>query len=311
MPEPDGSGKSTGNSADGDSPVLFSARPEPVSFLSRYLLSFTPVVLAILSILVRGILDSLVLASSRMLSALSPAPSPAASNITSEAMAQYMGLMGFGTAGFGEFTTIMILVITPVSIFLLAAVIGASLRKTAVWTGPLLTIVVSSCAAFVLAGNFSLTTTYLVQFLQWIAFLVIPLSIVVSVLVLWGTEKFRQSIRYTITVDAVRISGGGHTRVEQVIPHHRIGRVIFEQGPFGSRFNYGTVIPRNTSAEDVPALFGWIMAFSGLKGNAVPGDGSGGTIGTSRDPLDCLFGIPDPKNARYILEKMMHRPAPS
>jgi hypothetical protein len=117
MAVPDGTGESTGNSVDGDSPVLFSARPEPVSFLSRYLLSFTPVVLAILSILVREILDSLVPAASHMLPALSPVPSPAASNISSEAMAQYMGLMGFSTAGFGEITTILILLITPVSIF--------------------------------------------------------------------------------------------------------------------------------------------------------------------------------------------------
>jgi membrane protein YdbS with pleckstrin-like domain len=309
MAVPDGTGESAGNSADGDSPVLFSARPEPVSFLSRYLLSFTPVVLAILSILVREILDSLVPAASHMLPALSPVPSPAASNISSEAMAQYMGLMGFSTAGFGEITTILILLITPVSIFLLAAVIGASLRQTAVWTGPALTLFLSSGAAFVLAGSSSFTTTYLVQFLQWIAFLVQPFSIPVSLLVLWGMEKFRQSISYTITPDDVRIRGGVYTYREQTILHHRIARVIFEQGPFGSRFNYGTIIPQSTSARDVPPLFGWILALSWLKDNNVPGTGSGGSIGTSRDPLDCLFGIPDPKNARYILEKMMHRPA--
>ncbi len=308
MTEPDGTGESTRNNADADSPVLFSARPEPLSFLSRYLLSFTPVVLAIVSMLVRGILDGLVLATTRMLPTLVPAPSPGASNISSAAMGQYMGLMGFSTAGFGDYTTIMIILITPVSIFLLAAFIAISLRQTAMWTGSALTLVLSSGAAFFLAGSFSMSTTYFVQFLQWIAFLVLPLGIVVSVLVLWGTEKFRRSISYTITADAVRISGGVSTHVEQTIPHHRIGGVIFEQGPLGSRFNYGTIIPRSTTARDVPPLFGWILAFSGLKATAVPGDGSGGTIGTSRDPLDCLFGIPDPQNARYILEKMMHRP---
>jgi membrane protein YdbS with pleckstrin-like domain len=311
MEVPDGDGGSIGTSAADDSPVLYSARPEPVSFLSRYLLSFTPVVLAILCILARGILDGLVLATSRMLPSLSPVPAAPASDVTSAAMGQYMGLMGFSTAGFGEFTTIMILLITPVSIFLLAAVIAGSLRQTAMWTGSALTVVLSSCAAFFLAGSFSFSPTYLVQFLQWIAFLVLPVSIMVSVLVLWGTERFRQSIRYTITADDVRISGGMYTRVEQTIPHHRIGRVIFEQGPVGSRFNYGTVIPQSTSSQEGSIVPGWIMALSGLKGNAVPGTGSAGSIGTSRDPLDCLFGIPDPKNARYILEKMMHRPAPS
>lgn len=309
MEVPDGDGGSIGTSAADDSPVLYSARPEPVSFLSRYLLSFTSVVLVILCVLARGILDSMVLAASHMIPTFTPAPSAAASNVSSAAMGQYMGLMGFSTAGFGDYTTIMILLITPVSIFLLAAVIGASLRQTPVWTGPVLTLALSSGTAFFLAGSFSFATPYLVQFLQWIAFLVQPFSILSSVLVLFGTEKFRRSISYTITPDDVRISGGVWTYREQAIPHHRIAGVIFEQGLIGSRFNYGTVIPQNTNSGDESILFGWIMALSGLKGNAVPGNGSGSTIGTSRDPLDCFFGIPDPKNARYILERKIQRPA--
>ena len=310
MPGPDGIGGSDGNSAAGDSPVLFSARPEAMSFLSRYLLSFTSVVLVILCILVREILDGLILATSRMIPTFTPAPSAAASNVSSAAMGQYLGIMGISTAGFGDFTTIMILLITPVSIFLLAIVIGGSLRQAALWTGPALTLMLSSGAAFVLAGSFSFTTAYFAQFLQAIAFLVQPFSILVSVLMLWGTEKFRQSISYTITSEAVGIRGGIYTHMDQTIPHHRIGRVVFEQGIIGSRFNYGTVIPQSTTSRDEPLLVGWIMALAGLKPNAVPGDGSGGSIGTSRDPLDCLFGIPDPKNAQYIIEKMMHRPAP-
>ena len=307
---PDMVAGSSDNGTTGDSPVLFSARPEAMSFLFRYLLCFTPVVLVVLCMLVRGILDSLVLAASHMLPALSPVPATHASDASSAAMGQYMGLMGLPTAGFGEFTTIMILLITPVSIFLLAAVIGGSLRQTAVWTGPALTLVLSLCAAFVLAGSSSFTTTYIVQFLQWIAFLVQPFSILASVLILWETEKFRRSISYTITPDGVGIRGGVYTLREQTIPHHRIARVIFEQGLIGSRFNYGTVIPRNTTSRDEPLWFGWIMALFVQNNNAVPGDGSGGTIGTSRDPLDCFFGIPDPKTAQQILEKMMHRPAP-
>jgi len=39
-------GGSAGTGTAGAPPVLFSARPEPMSFLFRYLLSFTPVVLA-------------------------------------------------------------------------------------------------------------------------------------------------------------------------------------------------------------------------------------------------------------------------
>jgi membrane protein YdbS with pleckstrin-like domain len=306
MPEPDVRGGSAGTSAAGDPPVLFSARPEPISFLYRYLLSFTPVVLVILCVLVRGILDSVVLATSRLIPTFTPAPSAVASNVSSAAMGQYMGLMGFSTAGFGDFTTIMILLITPVSIFVLAAVIGGSLRQTAVWTGAALTIVLSSVAAFVLAGSFSFSTAWFVQFLQWIAFLVQPFSILASVLVLGGTEKFRQSIRYTITPDAIEIRGGLLTHVEQTIPHHRIARVIFEQDPIGSRFNYGTVIPRSTASDKEAIPFGWLVGL-GQNNSAGPGAGS---IGTSRGPLDCLFGIPDPETARQIVEKMMSRPDP-
>jgi membrane protein YdbS with pleckstrin-like domain len=303
MTEPDGMGGSAGNGTTGDSPALYSARPQAMSFLSRYLLSFTPVVLVLLCIPVRGILDSLVPAASRMFPVLSPVPATPSSAVSSAAMAQYMGLMGFSTAGFGDYTAIMILLITPVSIFLLAAVIGSSLRQTAVWAGPVLTLVLSSGAAFVLAGNFSLTSPYFVQFLQWIAFLVQPFSIVVSVLVLGGTEKFRQSISYTITPDAVWIRGGVLTHVEQGIPHHRIGSVIFEQGIIGSRFNYGTIIPRSTASDKETIPFGWL---GGLGQNTNTGPG-GGSIGTSRGPLDCLSGIPDPKTALQLIETMIYR----
>jgi membrane protein YdbS with pleckstrin-like domain len=303
MPEPDVMGGSAGTSAAGDPPVLFSARPEPLSFLYRYFLSITPVVLVILCVLVRGILDSVVLATSSLMPSFTPGPS-AAPDVSSAAMGQYMGLMGFSTAGFGDFTTIMILLITPVSIFVLAAVIGGSLRQTAVWTGPALTLVLSSVAGFVLAGSFSLSTTWFVQFLQWIALLVQPFSILASVLVLWGTEKFRQSISYTITPYAIGISGGVLTHVEQTIPHQRIARVIFEQDLIGSRFNYGTIIPRSTASDKEAIPFGWLI---GLGQNDSAGTGSG-SIGTSRGPLDCLFGIPDPKTAREIIEKMMKRP---
>jgi len=309
MPVPDTIAGSSGTGTADDSPALFSARPEAMSFLYRYLLSFTPVVLVILSMGIRGILDSLVLAASRMVPAFSPVPAAPASNITSAAMAQYTGLLGISTAGFGEFTTIMILMVAPVSIFLLAAGIGASLRQAGMWTGPSLTLILSSGTAFVLAGSASLSLAYSVQVLQWIAFLVEPSSILVSVMVLWETERFRRSISYTITPDAVVIRGGVFTHVEQTIPFHQIGGVTFEQGPIGSRYNYGTVIPRSTTSRNESILFRWIGAF-GQNDNADPGTGPGGSIGTSRDPLDCFYGIPDPKTAQQILEKMIYRPAP-
>ena len=293
----------------GDPPVLFSARPEAKSFLYRYLLSFTPVVLVILCMGIRGVLDSLFLAALHMVPALSPVPATHASDVSSAAMTQYQGLLSTSMPGFGELAAITILLVAPIGVFLLAAGIGGVLRQTEVWTGSALTLLLSSYAAYVLAGSFSFSMVYLLLFLQWIAFLVQPFSILASVLVLGGTEKFRRSIEYTITSDAVVIRGGIFRHVEQTIPHHHIGRVILEQDLIGSRFNYGTVIPRSTTSRH-PAISFWGIEISGQKDNADPGTGSEGSIGTSRDPLDCFFGIPDPKTAQRILEKMISRPAP-
>ena len=292
----------------GDPPVLFSARPEAKSFLYRYLLSFTPVVLVILCMGIRGVLDSLFLAALHMVPALSPVPATHASDVSSAAMAQYQGLLSTSMPGFGELAAITILLVAPIGVFLLAAGIGGVLRQTEVWTGPALTLMLSSCVAYVLAGSPTFSIVYLLLFLQWIAFLVQPFSILASVLVLGGTEKFRRSIEYTITSDAVVIRGGIFRHVEQTIPHHHIGRVILEQDLIGSRFNYGTVIPRSTTSRH-PAISFWGIEISGQKDNADPGTGSEGSIGTSRDPLDCFFGIPDPKTARRILERMISRPA--
>ena len=309
MPVPERIGGSTGNSVARDSPILFTARPEAMSFLYRYLLSFTPVVLVILCMGIRGILDSLFLAATHMVPALSPVPATHASNVSSAAMTQYLGLLNTGTPGFGELAAITILLVAPVGVFLLAAGIGGSFRQTEAWTGPTLTLILSSCAAYVLAGSYSFSMTYLLLFLQWIAFLVQPFSILASVLVLGRTEKFRRSIEYTITPDSIVIRGGIFKHVEQTIPHHQIGRVILEQDLIGSRFNYGTVIPRSTTSRHAAISF-WGIEISGQKDPAGPGTGSEGSIGTSRDPLDCFFGIPDPKTAQRILEKMMYRPAP-
>ena len=292
----------------GDSPILFSARPEAKSFLYRYLLSFTPVVLVILCMGIRGVLDSLFLAALHVVPALSPVPATHASDVSSAAMAQYQGLLSTSMPGFGDLAAITILLVAPIGVFLLAAGIGGVLRQTAVWTGPALTLMLSSCVAYVLAGSPTFSIVYLLLFLQWIAFLVQPFSILASVLVLGGTEKFRRSIEYTITSDAVVIHGGIFRHVEQTIPHHHIGRVILEQDLIGSRFNYGTVIPRGTTSRH-PAISFWGIEIAGQKNDADPGAGSEGSIGTSRDPLDCFFGIPDPKAAQRILERMISRPA--
>lgn len=306
MPVPESHAGSPGSPSPGDSRVLFSARPEALSFLGRYLVSFTPVILVLLCIAVRAMLESLSLAASRQMTALLPVPPAPAAGTSSAAMAQYQGMLGFSTAGFGDATMILILLVAPVGIFLLAACIGASLRQTEVWTGPALTLILSAGSAVVLAGSFSFSLAYLVGFLQWIAFLVQLFSIPVSLLVLWQAERFRRSIRYEITADAVLIRGGVFTRVEQTIPHHRIGRVVLEQGFIGSRFNFGTVIPRSINSREAAIPFGRFLPSLLL---ALADPGAADSIGSSGDPLDCLSGIPDPKTAQRMLEGMIHHPA--
>jgi membrane protein YdbS with pleckstrin-like domain len=295
MTNPDRITEPATSRTSGDSPVLFSARPEALSFLYRYIFSFTPVLLVMLCIGLRGVLDSMFLAASPLVPTLSPVPAPA-SDVSSAAMAQYLGMMNSSTAGYGELAAITILLVVPVGIFLLAAVIGSELRQTQVWTGSALALVLSSGAAYVLAGSPSFSMAYLLLLLQWIAFLVQPFGIAASGIVLFGTEIFRRSVRYVITPDAVVIRGGIFRKVEQTLPHHRISMVSFEHDLIGSRFNYGTVIPQSSTSRD-----GAVSSDTGA--------GYAGSAGASRDPLASLFGIPDPKAAQRIIESRMNRPA--
>ncbi len=234
----------------GESPVLFSARPEPMSFLFRYILSFTPVMLFLLGNGIRGILNGFFPAAASGFQALVPVPATPSSAGSRAAMAQYSAILDTGMPGMGELIALAILLIAPVCIFLLAAAIGSELRRPEVWAGTLLTLIPGLIFAYLLAGSSSFSIEYLVLFPQWIAFLVQPFSIAASLLVLWGTERFRRSIRYTITEDAVVIRGGIFRHVEQVIPHARIGGVIREEDLLGSRSGYGTVIPRSITGDE-------------------------------------------------------------
>ncbi|HSQ94204.1 MAG TPA: hypothetical protein VLL74_07920, partial [Methanoregula sp.] len=188
MAAPPMTSASAGTGSASGSEVLFSARPSALSYLYRYLLSFTPVLLVLVCIGARKITDSLFPAGSPTVPALFPVPSPTVSGGSSAAMAQYREILNVSIPGFGDLVPILILLVVPVGIFLLGAGIGSSLRRTVVWSGPVLTLILSACAAYVLAGSVSPTLPYLLLFLQWIAFLVQPFSIVASVLVLSGTE---------------------------------------------------------------------------------------------------------------------------
>jgi hypothetical protein len=92
-----------------------------------------------------------------------------------------------------------------------------------------------------------------------------------------------------------------------MVPHGQIGRIVFEQDFLGSMFNYGTLIPQSMTR------WGQEMSLRGI-GAAGQKDSFGAGIGFakgreegSRYPLDCLYGIADPKRAQAILTELICR----
>lgn len=117
--------------------------------------------------------------------------------------------------------------------------------------------------------------------LSFMFYISIPISLALVLLV----ELYRRSIRYVVGEDEVVIEGGLWRRQVQAIPYHMIGRVIVEQSLIGRVLNYGTVILVS------PALWG-----EELYARAV---GVGVMYARilqeiSRDPLKCLYGVPNP-----------------
>ncbi|MFA6333333.1 MAG: PH domain-containing protein [Methanoregula sp.] len=300
----------------GDTATLFTAKPEAMSFLGRYILAAMPVYLVIVCVFVRGLLDQMYHAAS----------SAVASSVTSQipttsagSLAGYPGVMDQYTTTVGQYSNtindsaaITILFIAPVGIFLVVIAAGWALRNAEMWTGALITLGLSAITAFVLSYNsagLEISGTYIPVLLQWIAFLVQPFSIIATVIVLATTEKFRQSITYTITRDGIRIRGGLWKRQEHMIPHHQVGRVVLEQDFLGARNNYGTVIVHTLTRWGAETSIRGVGA-SGQKDNLGVGIGyAKGREEASRYPLDCLFGIHDPQRARELLESFMFRTA--
>jgi hypothetical protein len=282
-----------------DSFVL-SLAPVRTSFLYQFLLAFVPVVLVIVSVIVRGILESLFEVGSSSISSAVPAT-----------LAPFTtGVVSGYSASIADATTITILLIAPVGIFLLVMAIGWAMRATALWTGALLTLALSGCAALVLTpvpGSAAAWGNYGILYLQWVTFLVQPFSIVAAALVILGTEKFRRSIEYRITPKGIRIRGGFASLQEHIIPHGQVGRVVFEQDYFGALCNYATLIPYTTTRWGTETSIRGIGA-AGQKNNTIIGMGyARGREEGSRHPLDCLFGVPDPIHVQEILSEFMCR----
>jgi membrane protein YdbS with pleckstrin-like domain len=287
---------------DSDVSVLLSTGPVRASFLYKYLLAASPVFLAIVSIVTIMILSTLTrVASSSFTAAIPSYMAPFSESL----IRQY-------NAPIASATNITILLIAPVGIFIFFIAFGWVTRHPELWTGTLLTLTLSAITGYLLAGSSAspaFSGDFLLIVLQWIAFLVQPFCIIATLIVIFGIEKFRRSIRYTIRKDGLFIHGGLWTMQNHMIPHHQIGRVVIEQDLFGRRFNFGTVIPQTTTRWGaVTSIRG--VGTSGQKDNIAAGIGfAQGREEASRQPLDCLFGIPGPQNAQKILTELIHQHA--
>jgi hypothetical protein len=225
------------------------------------------------------------------------------SPLTTDLLTQY-------SSPLADATNITVLMIAPVGIFTFFAVIGWTMRLTELWTSTSLALGLSGVTGIVMAnwpGVSPVSGNFMLLLLQWIAYLVQPFCLVAAVIVILATEKFRRSIRYTITKNGLWMYGGFLSIQEHMIPHHQIGRIVFEQDFFGSMFNYGTLIPQTMTRWGAETSFRGVGA-TGQKDNFGVGIGfAKGREEGSRYPLDCLYGIPDPKKAQQILTGLISR----
>ncbi len=291
-----------------DNQPVLSAEPEAMSFIYKYLMAFIPVLLVIASIFIRAILEDMSRMASSAVTSVMPSAIPVNLNHYAGTMGQYLGSPGQYLSGFSDVTAFTILLIAPVGIFIIVTAIGWTMRLTGLWSGTALTLGMSAIVGVILSGGSGGTIVsqrYVLLLLEWIAFLVQPFSILAAVLVLAGTEKFRRSIRYTITRNGIVIRGGIWRKQEHMIPHLQIGRVVMEQDPLGSLFNYGTVIPQSSTRWGSETSFRGVGA-TGQKDSLLAGIGfARSREEASRYPLDCLFGISNPGRAQKILERFM------
>lgn len=289
-----------GQKESDDGSVLLSTGPESASFMYKYLMALSPIILVIVCIFTRWGLENMFhIASSSLTSAVPGLMSP----YTTSVLNQY-------SSPITDATTITILMIAPVGIFICFAAIGWVMRLTEVWTSTALTLGLSGVTGIVmvtLTGGPPVSGNYMLLLLQWIAYLVQPFCLVAAGIVILGTEKFRRSIQYTITKDGLWIRGGFLKKQEHMIPHHQIGRIVFEQDFLGTMFNYGTLIPQSMTPWGAETSFRGIGA-TGQKDNLGLGIGfATGRVEGSRYPLDCLYGIPNPKKAQKILTGLLSR----
>jgi len=293
---------------EGSDRVLLSTHPEKLSFAFKYFLAFTPCILVGVSILARYFLDIIFRTFSTAVtsSITNPLGNSLAVSGTSAIIPGSLSNLGSSLA-YG--TNVTILLIAPIGIFIIFAVIGWSMRSTEMWTSVTMTLILSGITGLLLVimtGTGGMQDNFLL-YLEWIAFLVQPFCIIATVIALLWLEKFRKSLQYTITDQGIWFRGGVGKKQEHLVLHSEIGRVVLEQNFFGTRHNFGTVIPVSSTP------WGDETSFRGFGATGQKDNFGGGILfaksrhEASRSPLDCLFGIPNPRAAQKILTEVISR----
>jgi hypothetical protein len=269
-------------------PVILTTRPAPRGFISRYILSLTPVVLVALSLVSLPFLNDLVNGSSLFTVASLKAIMPE--------LPQYL--------------EICVLLIAPVGIFLFFIWLGDVIHCPEIWIATGLTLLLSGIGALVMIQGTSfpiLSTGYLLMLFKWVAYLVQPFSVIAAGVVIVGVEAFRRTLQYTLTRDAILITGGIWNQVENIIPLHQITGISLVQGRLGHLFNFGTVVPAGK-------VFG--LSEIDMTGHHAQGDlqhPDSDQLTTLRwqkgahNPFVCLYGILNPHNIKACIEKAMHK----
>jgi hypothetical protein len=252
----------------GKAPVILETNPDPRGFLSRYLLALTPLFLLLLSLVTTAVI--------RGFTAGIPASIPTP--------------MGNLFPGMGDMVEMLVLLTAPIGIFSLFVLIGVAMKFTEMWTASALALGLSGLGGLLLVTlSPDPSLNRIMDFLYWIAYLIGPASGAAVVLVLAWAEKFRRSIRYTITGEGVITRGGIWRQQEHLLPLHQIGKLVLEHGMVGRLLDTGTIIPIG-------------MAQRG------PGP-AGARQELSRNPLDCLYGVREPEKVMALLNRLISPPA--
>ncbi|MCX6690339.1 MAG: PH domain-containing protein [Methanoregula sp.] len=234
-----------------------------MSFIFKYGLALSSCVLVVVAIIIR-------LAISNMIRSISPALSD------------------------------VITIVIFIGLLLIFMYIGRALKLTELWISVALTLGLSGLVGIMMAFFFtpqSAQPQFLMRLVQWISFLFQPFSVIAAIVVIAWTEKFRRSIQYTITHEGVWLKGGVYKKQEHMIPLLQIGKIEMVQDYFGTRYNYGTIIPHSSTRVD-----------SDMSGREA-GRGAKSRREESGNPLNCLYGIPNPQNAKQILTRLISQSA--